>query len=293
MFPIILKDGHTPEPDSPIYFEAAANGVFEVRRSALFESVTRAVRGIPGLEEEHESCRLLGPRVPAHIMEEATAFFVDVFRYCDGEGVVLLFYNPDTREYHMEVPRQTIPVYRNHQGQWYTSLELRYEHCERPPGYVRCGSIHSHAELSAYASHTDCVDEKNLDGIHAVVGHLDRERVSVAASLTASGQRHSKYTYDLLEPFDMARALASDVPIEWLERVDLEYHTHGTVSLHPLAHIVRSARADAMPDARSDARTAPLGAPAPTTAPGPGTGNGSGSAHGDRDDDDGSIDESH
>ena len=207
MFPIILKDGHTPEPETPIYFEAAANGVFEVRRTALFESVTRAVRGVPGLEEEHESCRLLAPRVPARIMEEATAFFCDVFRTCDGEGVVLLFYNPDTREYRMQVPRQTIPVYRTHRGQWYASLELRYEHGERPQGTVRCGSIHSHAELSAYASHTDCIDEENLDGIHAVVGHLDRDRVSVAASLTASGQRYAKSTYDLVEPFALAQQL--------------------------------------------------------------------------------------
>jgi hypothetical protein len=262
MFPIILKDGHTPEPDAPIYFEAAANGVFEVRRTALFESVTRAVRGVPGLEEEHETCRLLGPRVPARIMEEATAFFCDVFRTCDGEGVVLLFFNPDTREYRMEVPRQTIPVYRNHRGQWYASLELRYEHGERPQGYVRCGSIHSHAELSAYASHTDCIDEENLDGIHAVVGHLDRDRVSVAASLTASGQRYSKYTYDLVEPFDMGRALAGGAPTEWLEQVQLAYTGKGQVAHRPLTDIVRSARANAGSQAHGAVR--PTALPTPT-----------------------------
>jgi hypothetical protein len=143
----------------------------------------------------------------------------------------------------MEVPRQTIPVYRDHRGNWYTSLELRYEHGERPEGTIRCGSIHSHAELSAYASHTDCVDEKHLDGIHAVVGHLDRNPVSLAASLTASGQRYSKYTYELIEPFDMERALAGGVPDEWLERVELEYTSRGIVTRRSLAEIVLNTQA--------------------------------------------------
>ena len=158
MFPIVLKNGHEEEPDSPIYYEVAANGIFEVRRTAMSWSATRMKSDVPGLLPRTETARLLAPRLPAWLMEEAVAFFSDVFRYCNAEGVVLLFYRPETQEYRLEVPEQTVPVYRNAKGRWMTSLELRYEHGDRPEGFVRCGSIHSHAELSAYASHTDCTD---------------------------------------------------------------------------------------------------------------------------------------
>lgn len=252
MFPLILKDGHTDEPDSPIYYEVAANGIFEVRETEMFRSVTRVSHDVPGLQAGKEDLVVTAPRLPAALMEDVVAFFGAVYRSCKGEGIVVLFYNTHEQRYHVEVPEQTIPVYKPFGRPWTTYLEVRYDRVDRPDGFVRCGTIHSHADQAAYASHTDCTDEKHQDGLHAVVGDLHRADLSLTAAFTAAGHRFPMTTYDLIEPFDMDSA-GRDTRQEWLERVLLEYPLpgggKGLCSLAELERIRAARRHKAIGDA--------------------------------------------
>ena len=221
MLPVVLKTDGAEAPDTPVYHQVAANGVFEVRHTPIYRSITRFYGDLPGLEAENESVELLAPRLPAALMEEVVAFFGHVFRVCDAEAVVVLFFDPERSRYRFEVPRQTVSMFRRSDGRWATELSVRYQNVARPEGYLRCGSIHSHAELSAHASHVDCSDERYEDGLHLVVGHLDRQKLSLSAAITVAGARFGLAVADVVEPFDQRSALRSTEDA-WLARVHVD-----------------------------------------------------------------------
>lgn len=87
-----------------------------------------------------------------------------------------------------------------------TSLAVSYGSVTRPAGHIRCGSIHSHAELGAYPSHTDCNDELDEDGLHVVIGDFGKAALSMSAAFAVAGRRFAVDLKDVLEPFD-ARGL--------------------------------------------------------------------------------------
>jgi hypothetical protein len=221
VFPIFLKAKGAEPPAQPVFYELAANGVFEVRCTPFYRSVTRFDGEIPGLESETERVAILAPKLPASLMEEVIAFFGNVYRDCEGEGIVVLFYDPESRRYHVEVPLQTIGVSKRGQRSWVTELAVRYEQVERPAGFLRCGTIHSHADQAATASHVDCEEERYEDGIHIVVGDLDLPRLSLSAAVSVAGVRFKVPPEDLIEPFD-STSVNHDTDARWLGRVRLE-----------------------------------------------------------------------
>ncbi len=215
-FPILIKDGETAEPDDSLYYVVSASGVFQVRNTPGYRAVTRASGDIPGLHSEHEHLDLRCPPVPEDLVDEVLAFFRDVYQRYGGESIVILFYRPDTREFRVRAPEQTISRYRGWDGSWRVVQHLDYEHVSRPAGFLRFGSIHSHPASAAYASYTDCADEQFEDGLHIVVGDLDLAQQSRSAAFVANGVRFD------LEPDEVfaARPLP-DAPARaaWMDRV--------------------------------------------------------------------------
>ena len=58
-FPILLKDTPDAPPPSRLYYEVAANGVFQVKDNPLYRSVTRVTREVPGLHPARERLEML------------------------------------------------------------------------------------------------------------------------------------------------------------------------------------------------------------------------------------------
>ena len=166
-FPIRNKHDETVHSDEGLYYVLAGNGAFQVQNTPSYRAVTRADT-LPGLVPEEEGLWLRCPPVPATLLAPVLAFFRDVYREHGGEAVVILFHQPETGAYQIGVPPQKIPGYRAWDGSWRSYLQLHYGTVERPDGYVRFGTIHSHAYADAYCSDTDCRDESQQDGLHAV-----------------------------------------------------------------------------------------------------------------------------
>jgi proteasome lid subunit RPN8/RPN11 len=219
MFPILLKTPagrEQPEPLPSLYYEVAANGVFQVREAKTHRAVTRATAAVPGLLAERESVDLYFPRLPAALIENVLAFFDTVHRQWHGEAIVILFYHPERERFEVGVPPQTIGFYRDAYGRSRTDHHLDYGNVERPSGAIRLGTIHSHGNLPAYASETDCEDEQYGDGLHIVFGSLDREPISRSATFVANGRRFPLDPDEVLERADIPAWAAS---ASWLERV--------------------------------------------------------------------------
>jgi len=79
------------------------------------------------------------------------------------------------------------------------------------------GTIHSHGAFGAFASSIDEADEAELDGLHLVVGDLDRRRPSYSAAIAVDGHRFEASLKLVLE---RPRRLV-EPPTDWLERVKL------------------------------------------------------------------------
>lgn len=84
-----------------------------------------------------------------------------------------------------------------------------------PPGWRVVGSMHSHGAYGAYASTTDEDDEAELDGLHVVVGDLDRRRIGYAAAVVVDGVRFALKAGSL---FERPRRFV-EPPEDWLARV--------------------------------------------------------------------------
>jgi hypothetical protein len=120
----------------------------------------------------------------------------------------------------VDVPPQRIPGYRDFRGNLRAYLRLDYGTVPRPEGFVPFGTVHSHAEFSAYSSGVDCDDERlRGDGLHVVYGHFGRETLSRSASFVVNGRRFKLDPERVLPDCPVPRR---PPPREWMERVRFE-----------------------------------------------------------------------
>lgn len=200
LFPVVLKTRERYRRPGRLWYEVASNGLFQVREAQSYRAVTRVETGVPGLLPAVEEVVLRFPRVPARTLEEVLAFFHEAYLRYRGEAIVILFYRPGDARFCVRVPWQAIRGRRDWTGRFRAHHELRYRHVEAPAGFVRLGTIHSHANLPAYASAVDCADERYDDGLHVVFGDLDTSRPSRSASFVANATRFRLDPDTVLEP---------------------------------------------------------------------------------------------
>ena len=176
MFPIYLKNDEFVEPDDPIYYLVTKDGLFQVKQNAFFRSCTK-VEGLGWLQEEEEWAELRLPPLPATLLAEAVAFFREVFEKHKAEAVILIYYHLRDERYELKVPKQKV-----------AGGHCEYEIGPTPSGYLRVGTIHSHASAEAFHSELDDLDEIHDDGLHITVGNLD-QNISLSYSLVVDGRR--------------------------------------------------------------------------------------------------------
>ncbi len=215
MIPAYFKSESFLPPAAPYYHLVAANGVYLVRNTELFSSVTK-VDAVPGLAPEEESCTLYFPRVPREITAQLYGLFQAVYDEWEGEAVAFLYYTAESRTFLVDVPPQVLFRHRWVDG-WSTEKKVIYGSLPRPEGYVKLGDAHSHANFPAFFSCTDDRDDVE-DGLRLVVGDLHRVEPSISVSFVASGTRFALRPEDVLEDF----STPAPPPREWLERVVLQ-----------------------------------------------------------------------
>ncbi|MFQ5668117.1 MAG: hypothetical protein ACE5I7_17015 [Candidatus Binatia bacterium] len=222
-FPVVLKTAPGVEARASIYYVVAENGIFQVRDTPIYRAVTGATGPIPGLLPESEQLFLKCPRLPRREVEEVLAFFAEVYHRHGGEAVVLLFYRSATREFRIAVPVQVLPG-QLRDGRWRARHAVEYGAVPRPAGFVRFGTIHSHADLPAYASGVDCADEHYEDGLHIVFGDFDSPELSVAVSFVANGVRFRVVPSGVLAPWAVPHRAAR---ADWMACIRREGEVRG------------------------------------------------------------------
>lgn len=219
IFPILIKTEDATRPQASIYYEVASNGTFQVRNFPTYRAVTEAAGEIPGLLPQKETLEIKFPRVPSALLEEVLVFFAEVYRRYQAEAIVILFYHPSLKGFRVKVPPQTIKLYQDFRGRWRAHLELKYGSVDRPSGFLKLGTIHSHAHLPAYASSTDCKDERFEDGLHIVFGDFDEPTTSRSATFVANGVRFRMDPSEVMESSSVPDRVAQ---LDWMASLQVK-----------------------------------------------------------------------
>ena len=216
MIPVYVKYSDFADLSDSIYYLVASDGVFLVKKTALFKSVTQA-RLIAGLESQTASIELLFPRIPRRILEAIYGFFSFVCRRWDGEAVAFLYYSPQTGEFLVDVPPQRLFRFRSKSG-WETEGRVEYGALPRPEGFLKIGDAHSHGRQPAFFSSTDDHDDLE-DGLRIVMGSLHRNVPDIRVSFVSGSYRFGLELEGVLEDFSSTLP----PPAEWTRRVTCRY----------------------------------------------------------------------
>jgi len=177
MFKVVINDGTQELPDDDIYYIVAKEGIFLKKKMGVMESIA-PVKNISILESANTMARMYINPIPAQTGAKVLEFFKAVYDEYRGEAIVLLFYNEATGKYRVIPPHQKV-----------TAAACDYNRGITIEGWTMIGTIHSHANFSAFHSGTDDDDEKTFDGLHITYGNVKSDEFSLSASIVANGHR--------------------------------------------------------------------------------------------------------
>ncbi|MBP7828678.1 MAG: hypothetical protein KA248_02035 [Kiritimatiellae bacterium] len=220
--PVYLKKAEgEPEPAEEVYYLLTGDGLFLNRHTPFFSSSVPAPGGPPALRRHRAWLENRFPTIPGALLETVVGFFDLVCRRNASEAIVLLTWNRRTG-YDVLVPEQQATG-----GQWLggrpVPLRIDYQVPPLPAGAQLVGDIHSHGPLGAFESPLDRQDQRQLAGLHVVVGHLDllREPPDLFATIAVD-----EFAFEVRNPISLFEGYRGrrpeDVPPEWLERVRFE-----------------------------------------------------------------------
>lgn len=218
--PIYIKtDPNMPRPKDAIYYLFSSNGLFIGRNHPFFTSEVPAPRMPNSVLPHQSSCRVRFPKLGQAALEYIVGFFDRVYQEHGAEAIVLLFWNQQQKRYKLWVPEQTATVWESADGRR-SALDVKYEvPVPFPEGYVLAADIHCHCEYGAGSSTTDHIDERFRDGVHAIVGRIDREPPEFSIEICVDGTRFTMRFDQLFRGYERRR---THIPDRWMEAVRVE-----------------------------------------------------------------------
>ena len=227
--PIYLKTADdAPRPANPEFFWITRRAQYLCRNHDFFATDVPAYRMPRSLADHQPACRVRFPLLGMAALEYVAGFFHQVYVRHGSEAIVLVLWDTRRRRYRLCVPPQQASVWLTQSGEP-CAIDVKYDvPSPLPPHHLLVGDIHSHADLNAYSSGTDNQDVVYRDGVHAVVGRIDREPPDFHVELTADSHRFNLRFGQFFRGYRRRRLR---VPGAWIEQVEVK--------------VLRSSRSDA------------------------------------------------
>lgn len=201
----IIKAGEQIPENGPAYI-IGREGFFMRKTTKLYDSVVK-VEAIPDFELVEEYVKWTAPKLPYALIEEALEFFRAVYDLHESEAVAMLTLVDN--QWGNVVPEQKVSA---------ANLDYKVTKIEG-----LAGTIHSHGDMDAFFSKTDDKDVAGFDGLHVVLGKIDRRVPRIKAGVYVNGRLFE------FEP----EALIDDLPLE-----------HGINQAHPWLNKVKPLKRD-------------------------------------------------
>lgn len=164
-------------------------GMFAKRKNFLYEGLFK-VDNVPDIlgEVDSDITEQTELKIPENLFHSIERFFKRIYDKLQTEVQCFLYYNTETGKWAYCVPQQTVNGshvdYDERKGATYILEDNLEEGLDSLPegeeGWVKIGTIHSHASMGAFHSGTDDKDEFGFDGIHITIGSFNSERHTYA-----------------------------------------------------------------------------------------------------------------
>jgi len=179
------------------------------------------------------------PAIPLEIIDKLDQFFRLVDAQHGTESIVMLTY--DTEKEGSEGWGVLIPDQQN------TSVHCNYDPHSvatiKPDNVMIVGSVHSHPNMSAYASGTDHQDQADFDGIHITYGwqkSVNNGATQYHIELQMAGTAYTLKPEDVFENFYTDKEPDPEV-VEWTSKVKKAFPPNlGGPNTAPTLHPVQS-----------------------------------------------------
>lgn len=219
--PLYVKvDDDMPMPDNePAYYVLSSSGLFLCRSHPFFTSCVDARTWPTELAPHDQALQLRYPKIRQSRFERIIGFFARVFETHGAEAAVILLWDNDAKRLRIRVPPQRAKVWEGWAGQR-NPIDVHYDLPEDLDGNLNpIGTIHSHGDGAAYASHTDKQDEDYRAGLHIVVGRISNEPPEFHCEFVVDGVRFRVDPAAVTEGYRKRRCR---FPRGWLRCVEVE-----------------------------------------------------------------------
>jgi hypothetical protein len=192
--------------------------LFKVVNNYVGRTVTLSTDSFPTeFIDVEEECVYTMPLIPRQIVDKLDEFFRLVHSQHGTESIVILTY--DTTKEGPEGWGVLVPEQTN------TAAHCKYDADSiaaiKPDNVMIVGSVHSHPEMSAYASGTDHEDQADFDGIHITYGwqkSVQNGATQYHIELQMSGKNYKLDIEDVFEPYQLGKDPDPEV-VEWSGKV--------------------------------------------------------------------------
>lgn len=164
-----------------------------------------------------ETCEYNMPEIPHVLVEKMDQFFRLVYSQHGTESIVLLTYDMNSNGpegWGVLVPEQSnTPAHCKYDADSVAAI--------KPDNVLIVGSVHSHPEMSAYASGTDHADQADFDGLHITYGwqkSVNNGATQYHIELQMAGTAYSLKVEDVFESYTLQKQPDPDV-VEWSGKV--------------------------------------------------------------------------
>ncbi len=229
--PLYLKTSpEMPRPEDPEFYLLSRSGLYFCRNHTWFQTDVLS-RKLPHWLAEHQPQLVLNyPRLRRTLLEYVVGFFRLAYQRHGSESIVLVLWDLEKQRYRICVPKQRATVWESSYGSR-SAMDVAYDvPADLPPKHIIAMSIHCHGDHGAYSSWTDEADEVYRDGVHAVVGRIDRRQPDFHLALAVDGQRFNLDFNDVFEGFERPRR---DIPRQWMDQLSVEVKRPYWVSSAP------------------------------------------------------------
>jgi len=178
MFQIVINDGIQKIPENSVATYIIGDKIYLKKKLGIVESVA-PVKKLSFLKPVECYAKLHISKIPEKTIVQIIKFFKKVYEMYNSESVVLLYYNEKKKKFKVFIPFQKVG-----------GASVEYVKNETFKGFILLGTIHSHANFSAFHSGTDDADEQHFDGLHITIGDLDEVgQFSISSSVVSNGFR--------------------------------------------------------------------------------------------------------
>ncbi len=186
MFKVIInEDGKIPKDD--IVYIVAKDGIYLKKKIGIVDALVK-VDKISYLKDVETYARLTIPKISEKLFGRILSFFREVYKVHKSEAAALIYFNQDRKEFKVEIPAQKVSF-----------SKADYVRNKAFKDFSFLATVHSHSNFGAFHSGTDTSDEKNLDGLHITLGHVDEEFVDIASSVVINGERFSCFINEYIK----------------------------------------------------------------------------------------------